>query len=181
MSDKLRELNRGWEERGRPPMKIGIGLNTGPVMVGNMGSARRFNYTVMGDHVNLGSRLESLTKEYGAQIILSEFTHVQVKGRFVERELDLIRVKGKERPVAIYQLLGPASEQERYQDLLTDFGRALATYKEGNWSAALERFEALAEKYPSDGPTKLFLERCRHFRREAPEGVWEGVYTMTTK
>jgi adenylate cyclase len=181
MSDNLRELNRRWEERGRPPMKIGIGLNTGPVMVGNMGSARRFNYTVMGDHVNLGSRLESLTKEYGTQIILSEFTHAQVKGRFVERELDLIRVKGKERPVAIYQLLGPASEQGRYQDLLTDFGQALAAYKEGNWSAALERFEALAEKYPSDGPTKLFLDRCRHFLREAPEGVWEGVYTMTTK
>jgi len=181
MSDKLRELNRGWEERGRPPMKIGIGLNTGPVMVGNMGSARRFNYTVMGDHVNLGSRLEGLTKEYGTQIILSEFTHAQVKGRFVERELDLIRVKGKSKPVAIYQLLGPASEQERYQDLLTDFSQALTVYKQGNWDAAHQMFEAIAEKHPSDGPTQLFLERCRHFRREAPEGVWEGVYTMTTK
>ena len=181
MSDKLRELNRGWEERGRPPMKIGIGLNTGPVMVGNMGSARRFNYTVMGDHVNLGSRLEGLTKEYGTQIILSEFTHAQVKGRFVERELDLIRVKGKNKPVAIYQLLGPASEQERYQDLLTDFSQALTVYKQGNWDAAHQMFEAIAEKHPSDGPTQLFLERCRHFRREAPEGVWEGVYTMTTK
>ena len=181
MSDKLRELNRGWEERGRQPMKIGIGLNTGPVMVGNMGSARRFNYAVMGDHVNLGSRLEGLTKEYGVQIILSEFTHAQVQGRFVTRELDLIRVKGKNKPVAIYQLLGSASEQERYQDLVTDFTQALAAYKQGNWDAAYEMFEAIAEKHPSDGPTQMFHSRCQHFRREAPEGVWEGVYTMTTK
>ena len=181
MSDKLKELNRGWEERGRPPIKIGIGLNTGPVMVGNMGSARRFNYTVMGDHVNLGSRLEGLTKEYGAQIILSEFTYAQVKSQFVTRELDLIRVKGKNKPVAIYQLLGAVSEQERYQDLLTDFSAALTAYKRGNWDTAHEMFEAIAEKHPSDGPTKLFLNRCQHFRREAPEGVWEGVYTMTTK
>jgi adenylate cyclase len=181
MSDRLKELNRGWEEQGRQPLKIGIGLNTGPVMVGNMGSARRFNYTVMGDHVNLGSRLEGLTKDYGAQIILSEFTQAHVKGKFVSRELDLIRVKGKAKPVAIYQLLGTASEQERYQDLLTDFSQALAAYKHGDWDTAHQMFEAVAERYPSDGPTKLFLSRCQRFRREAPEGVWEGVYTMTTK
>jgi adenylate cyclase len=135
----------------------------------------------MGDHVNLGSRLEGLTKEYGAQIIISEFTHAQVQGKFVERELDLIRVKGKEKPVAIYQLLGPASEQGRYQDLLDDFSQALAAYKEGKWDKAYEMFAAIAEKHPSDGPTNLFLSRCQHFRKEAPEGTWEGVYTMTTK
>jgi adenylate cyclase len=181
MSDKLRELNRAWEERGRPPIKIGIGVNTGPMMVGNMGSARRANYTVMGDHVNLGSRLEGLTKEYGAQIIISEFTYSQVQGKFAVRELDLIRVKGKEKPVTIYQLLGPASEESRYADLLSVFVPALTAYKEGNWDSAYEMFAALAEKHPLDGPTKLFLSRCQHFRREAPEGVWEGVYTMTTK
>ncbi|OFV99844.1 MAG: hypothetical protein A3H28_08870 [Acidobacteria bacterium RIFCSPLOWO2_02_FULL_61_28] len=181
MSSQLRQMNQAWMEKGKPPLAIGIGLNTGPMMVGNMGSARRFNYTVMGDHVNLGSRLESLTKEYGGQIILSEFTKAQVEGQFVLRELDLIRVKGKQKPVAIYQLLGPASERDRYQDLLEGFQRGLAAYKEGRWAAAVEAFRRVADQHPADGPTKLFLERCRQFLEEAPVGAWDGVYTMAHK
>ncbi|OFW34560.1 MAG: hypothetical protein A3J28_09465 [Acidobacteria bacterium RIFCSPLOWO2_12_FULL_60_22] len=181
MGDQLRELNRGWADRGRPPMRIGIGLNTGPMMVGNMGSTRRFNYTVMGDHVNLGSRLEGLNKDYGTQIILSEFTYEYVEGKFLTRELDLIRVKGKQKPVAIYELLAPASEQSRFQELLTEFQQGLAAYKAGNWNAAYEIFQTIAAKHPSDGPTKLFLARCQDFMQKAPAGKWDGVYTMTHK
>jgi len=181
MGDQLRELNRGWADRGRPPMRIGIGVNTGPMMVGNMGSTRRFNYTVMGDHVNLGSRLEGLNKDYGTQIILSEFTYEYVEGKFLTRELDLIRVKGKQKPVAIYELLAPASEQSRFQELLTEFQQGLAAYKAGNWNAAYEIFQTIAAKHPSDGPTKLFLARCQDFMQKAPAGKWDGVYTMTHK
>lgn len=181
MSSQLRQMNQTWMEKGKPPLAIGIGLNTGPMMVGNMGSARRFNYTVMGDHVNLGSRLEGLTKEYGAQIILSEFTREQVEVQFLLRELDLIRVKGKQKPVAIYQLLAPASERHRYQELLDGFQRGLAAYKEGRWEAALELFHAVADKHPADGPTRLFLSRCQQFLEEAPMGAWDGVYTMAHK
>ena len=181
MSSQLQQLNSAWGNQGRPTLKIGIGINTGPMMVGNMGSQRRFNYTVMGDHVNLGSRVEGLNKEYGTQIILTEYTYEYVREQFVTRELDLIRVKGKKKPVAIYELLGPASEQSRYQELLGEFQQGLFAYKDGRWDAAGEIFQALASRHPSDGPTKVLLARCQHFLREAPQGTWDGVYTMTTK
>ncbi len=181
MKSKLRELNTAWTQQGRPPLRIGIGINTGPMMVGNMGSLRRFNYTVMGDHVNLASRSEGLNKEYGTEIIITEFTHEYVGDQFVTRELDLIRVKGKSKPVAIYELLGYSAERDRYGDLLRDFAQALTAYKAGKWDSAYEQFHVLAQKYPSDGPTKVFLGRCQKFLKESPEGVWDGVYTMTTK
>ncbi|MBI3894882.1 MAG: CHASE2 domain-containing protein [Acidobacteria bacterium] len=181
MSSQLKTLNEAWRSQGRPPMNIGIGINTGPMMVGNMGSQRRFNYTVMGDHVNLSSRVEGLNKEYGTQIILTEFTYEYVRDQFVTRELDLIRVKGKKKPVAIHELLAPASEQNRYRELLGDFQQGLAAYKAGNWDEAYEIFQALASRYPSDGPVKVLLARCQRFLREAPVGAWDGVYTMTTK
>ncbi|OFW09576.1 MAG: hypothetical protein A3G20_00410 [Acidobacteria bacterium RIFCSPLOWO2_12_FULL_59_11] len=181
MSSQLQALNSGWKSQGRPTMNIGIGINTGPMMVGNMGSQRRFNYTVMGDHVNLGSRVEGLNKEYGTQIIVTEFTYEYVREQFVTRELDLIRVKGKKKPVAIYELLGLASEQVRYQELLSEFQQGLFAYKAGRWEAAEEIFQALASRHPSDGPTKVLLARCQHFLHEAPQEAWDGVYTMTTK
>ena len=181
MSGRLRELNANWASQGKAPLKIGIGVNTGPMIVGDMGSSMRRNYTAMGDHVNLGSRVEGLTKEYGVQIIVTEFTHKHIASQFITRELDLIRVKGKRKPVAIYELMAPISEHARYDDLLRDFEEGIVEYKAGNWDDACRVFEQLAEKYPSDGPTQLFLERCRAFAEEAPEGVWDGVFTMTHK
>ncbi|MBI2816158.1 MAG: adenylate/guanylate cyclase domain-containing protein [Acidobacteria bacterium] len=181
MISGLHELNTTWKSQGRPTLKIGVGLNTGKMMVGNMGSLRRFNYTVMGDHVNLSSRTEGLTKEYGVQILLTEYTYQHVKDQFVTRELDLIRVKGKQQPVAIYELLGEASEQARYQELLRDFTEGLTAYKAGEWETAYDIFRTLATKYPSDGPTQLLYKRSKTFLEQAPVGVWDGVYTMTTK
>ena len=181
MKQGLKQLNEGWAAQSKPPLRVGIGINTGPMMVGNMGSKLRFNYTVMGDHVNLGSRIEGLTKEYGTQILLTEFTHQKIGQQFLTRELDLIRVKGKKQPVAVYELLGLASDHARYEDLLGNFAMGLAKYKAGEWHEALPIFEKLAERYPDDGPTKLFVKRCHTFLSEAPEGVWDGVFTMTTK
>jgi len=181
MTVKLEELNAGWRRQGKPTLRIGIGVNTGQMMVGNMGSQRRFNYTVMGDHVNLGSRAEGLNKEYGTQIILTESTHEYAVDEFVTRPLDLIRVKGKYKPVGIFELLAPASERAQYARLVEEFRAALSAYKRGHWEEAGEAFQALAEEYPADGPTQVFLKRCQQFRKQAPEGVWDGVYTMTTK
>jgi adenylate cyclase len=181
MSAKLKELNAEWTAQGRPAMRIGIGVNSGPMMVGNMGSQRRFNYTVMGDHVNLGSRVEALNKEYGTEMIITENTLEQVKGQFAVRRLDLIRVKGKQQPVAIYELLGDIADAARHADLVTQYEAALGAYQAGQWLEAGAAFERLAARYPDDRPTKVFLDRCRQFAQRAPEGEWEGVYTMTHK
>ncbi|GIX40811.1 MAG: adenylate/guanylate cyclase domain-containing protein [Leptospiraceae bacterium] len=109
---KLQELQERWKERNIPVLNIGIGINTGPAVVGNMGSSRRMDYTLMGDTVNLGSRLEGITKVYGVQICISEFTYERVKDRVYARELDLVRVKGKLEPVRIYELMGLVNEED---------------------------------------------------------------------
>ena len=181
MSRALDGLQRRWREQGRPRIDIGIGLNTGAMMVGNMGSARRFNYTVMGDNVNLASRLEGATRTFNVRIILSEATWEQLHGTMVTRELDMIRVKGKSRPVRIYELLGTLAEQAQYADLIARFEQALELYRRANWSAALDGFGRLHRDYPQDGPSRIFAERCAAFLEHPPEGAWDGVYEMKTK
>ena len=181
MKTKLAELNAAWRSQNRPELRIGIGINTGLMMVGNMGSERRFNYTVMGDHVNLSSRIENLNKEYGTQIILSEYTMAQVGGEFATRKLDLIRVKGKQKPVAIFELLDTADQKAKYAGLISLYESGLAAYQAGEWCRAIDFFRRVTEKYPEDRPAQLFLDRCEELMQAAPEGEWDGVYTMTHK
>ena len=105
MIQVLEQLNKRWIQMNKPALHIGIGINTGEMVVGNMGSASRMDYTLMGDNVNLGARLEGTNKQYGTNIIISEFTYEQVKDYIIARELDLVRVKGKQLPVKIYELI----------------------------------------------------------------------------
>jgi adenylate cyclase len=177
----LAELNRKWADQGRRQIAIGIGLNTGPVNVGNMGSDKRLAWTVMGDNVNLASRLEGMTKEYRNRVIISEFTHAQVADQFVTREVDRIRVKGKKKPVVIYELLAPISERDTYAALLTKYNAALDIYRRQNWREAAGAFGELLIAYPDDGPTQILLQRCVEFFEEAPERDWDGVYVMKSK
>jgi adenylate cyclase len=181
MVSGLAKLNEKLELSGRPPIGIGIGLNTGLVNVGNMGSARRLSWTVMGDNVNLASRLEGITKQYHVQLIISEATYRHVASQFVCRELDKIRVKGKTLPVNIYELMDVEENRSLYEPLLNGFDHAMREYRKQNWGEAAELFAEVLAQFPDDGPTQVFLERAIEFSGNAPEGEWDGVYVMKTK
>jgi adenylate cyclase len=180
MIEVLRSLQPEFQARGWPAIEVGIGLNTGVMQVGNMGSEFRMAYTVLGDAVNLGSRLEALTRQYEVGIIVSEFTVAQVQG-FVFRELDRVRVKGKDRPVTIYQPLCRA-EQLR-SDQREELGRyetALGYYRLQNWEQAERTFRHLAEAYRHP-LYALYLERIAYFRANPPPDGWDGVFVYTRK
>jgi adenylate cyclase len=181
MSRVLDKLNAKWVSGGRKPISIGIGLNTGPVNVGNMGSSKRLAWTVMGDNVNLASRLEGMTKQYRTRIVISEATYRQVQHQFVGRDLDRIRVKGKLQPVGIYELLDVVENQKGHDRLLTDFNRAMAAYRNQDWQEAAGQFGVMLTSFPDDGPTQVFLQRALDFMEHAPEPDWDGVYVMKTK
>jgi adenylate cyclase len=182
MTTRLEELNMKWEALGKKPISTGIGINTGPVNVGNMGSDKRMSWTVMGDHVNLASRVEGQTKDYRCRIICGEGTFVRAREHYVFRDLDKIRVTGKTQPVNIYELLAYARDGAHYQDLLALWNHALLLYRAGQWQEAIIELEALLHKYPDDGPSHTLLHRCHEKVAEGvPAGVWDGVYVAKSK
>lgn len=181
MIEVLNALHADFRVRGWPELRIGVGLNTGVMTVGNMGSTFRMAYTVMGDAVNLGSRLEGLTKEYGVQIVVSEFTMAQLP-EFVFRELDIVRVKGKEEPVRIYEPIGLESELAvGAKQELASYHQAVRDYRARNWPAAAAAFGQLAAGQPDRSIYAIYLGRIRHFQNEPPADDWDGVFTLTTK
>jgi adenylate cyclase len=181
MMDELKILQKKWAGEDRPILNIGIGINSGDMVVGNMGSDMRFDYTVMGDSVNLGSRLEGINKEYGSNIIISEYTHNVVKDVLFCRELDAVKVKGKKQPVRIYELLGEKKDAEKWGNAVSLFEEGLSKYKQGLWDEAIECFHKVLEVRPADAPSHLYIERCEGFKKNPPEGPWDGVFTMTRK
>jgi adenylate cyclase len=181
MLEALDELRKRWCEQGLPAIDIGIGINSGPMAVGNMGSDMRFDYTVMGDNVNLGSRLEGTNKEYGTRCIISELTYAQVKGKVVARELGSVRVKGKKLPVVIYELRALGSPSPEQAKTIADFEAGVAAYRAQRWDEAETRFGEVLASWPHDGPSAHYLEDIEHKRRTPPPEGWDGVYEMKTK
>jgi len=181
MLSELALLNQHWAERGKPVIDIGIGVNTGTMWVGNMGSNLRFDYSLLGDNVNLGARLEGTNKQYGTHMIISEFTQAAVADLFVFRKLDLIRVKGKTRPVVIFELLERRPGTPEKIELATRFEQGLDLYSNRRWNEALEVFESVRRDFNDDAPSRVFIERCRAYLENPPPDDWDGAYTMTTK
>jgi adenylate cyclase len=181
MIQGLERLQEGWASRSLPRLEICIGINSGPMLVGNMGSKIRFNYTVIGDSVNLASRLEGINRQFGTSIIISEGTYLLAKDQVVARELDLIQVKGKNHPVKVYELLGLAADAPKYADLLSRFEKGLLAYRSTQWKTAIEIFEDILRDHPLDGPSHVFIRRCRDLLAQPPEGNWDGVFVMKVK
>jgi len=181
MMTELKVMQQEFKQRGWPEVNIGIGINTGMMNVGNMGSEFRVAYTVLGDAVNLGSRLEGLTKAYGVNIIVSESTKLAVK-EFVFRELDLVRVKGKNEPVAIFEPIGHKNDIDKdVTSELTRYKQALRAFRNQAWDKAEMEFFNLSRSYPDCFLYEEYLNRIANYRNNPPGDDWDGVYTHTSK
>ena len=192
MDRKLNELRVKWKSEGGWPKLVHnvrhrVGLNSGEMVTGNMGSSMRMNYTMMGDTVNLAARLEPAAKQYGVYTFVAENTYKVVKDQFEWRLLDFIRVKGKNKPVKVYELFSEKNNLANNQsDLINAFNNGLDLYFKGEWSLALKKFNEAAKleedfEYRPTTPSKIYVERCEAFKKSPPEKDWDGVWTMNTK
>ncbi len=196
MQGKLDLLRVKWTAEGDKwpkfvhDMRMRIGINSGDIVTGNMGSKNRMNYTMMGDSVNLAARLEEAAKQYGIFTHVTSFTKDLTGDQFDWRELDTIRVVGKSEPVTTFELLGEKGKTDKLLvDLLTQFNSGIALYKAQKWDEAIKTFTATLEleyqRFPmlkhKTNPSKIYIERCEMFKQNPPPANWDGVYTLTEK
>ena len=183
MQEKLVEIREKWRAEGKPNVQVRIGLNTGEMVVGNMGGIGKFDYTVIGDSVNLGSRLEGANKQYGTYIMASERTQELVKDSFVFRELDLLVVKGKTMPIKVFELLGrkndsvPAKKISAVEQYLS----GLELYRHKQFAEAIKKFNEALAIDPADSPSALYIERSHLYLDTPPPDDWNGVFILKTK
>ena len=179
---ELARLREVWKRERLPEIGARIGLNSGPCIVGNMGSEERMEYTVTGDSVNLASRLEGASKYYDTLILIGQRTAELAKNDVEVREIDLLRVKGKKEPVVVFELLARKGQlDDKKRHVIDVYLEGLAAYKMRNFSTACARFSEAVALDPSDGPSRVYLERSTNYRQMPPPGEWDGVYEMTSK
>ncbi|MCB2200345.1 adenylate/guanylate cyclase domain-containing protein [bacterium] len=183
MQRRLGELRGGWEERGIPRLASRVGINTGPMIVGNMGCLEVFDYTVMGDAVNLASRLEGANKSYGTTIMIGPETWADVNETFVTRMLDDLRVKGKGEPVRVYELMGEDLDNllTGHRDVIPLYNEGIELYRSRMFAEGKAKFEQALAIDPEDGPSKTYLERCIICIENPPPDDWDCVFELTEK
>lgn len=183
MQEKLVEMRVKLKKEGRPELRARAGINSGQVVLGNMGSQSVFDYTVMGDNVNLASRLEGANKEYGSYIMISEWTQELVKDDIITRELDLIRVKGKVKGVKVFEVIARNSVgiTATKKKSLDNYALGIGAYRQQRWDEAIVYFKSALNSVPDDETSKVYIERCEEFKKNPPPENWDGVFTMLTK
>lgn len=182
MIRSLNEWNSIRVADGRPPINMGIGLNTDAVVAGNIGSPKRMDFTMIGDGVNLAARLESACKEYNARILISDLTYRELKGVYRTREVDRVVVKGKTEPVAVHEVLDYHTDDTfpNLMDVVNDFREGVGSYRRGAWDAAIGSFRRCLQAHPADKLSATYVDRCEQLQANPPEN-WDGIWIMTSK
>ena len=183
MRQRLTEFNHRRIIEAQPQIRIGIGISSGEVVSGNIGSHKRMDYTVIGDAVNLSSRLEEATKVYGCDILLSEFTYQLCRDRVWVRQLDKIRVKGKQQVVTVYELIGDRHDplDAKTEDFLAHYHAGHAAYLSRNFQQALTQFKSAQHLRPTDQAVNVHMERATSFLQSPPPDSWDGAYSVSDK
>lgn len=182
MQQHLEILRIKWKKEGKPDIHVRMGINTGEMVAGNVGSQERLDYTIMGDAVNLSSRLEGANKHYGTYLMVSETTYAETRDGFEFRELDLLKVKGKHKAVRVYELLAKKGQlPEKMRQILPHYKAGIEAYYQQKWDYALTHFNKVLELAPTDGPAHLYVARCQVFKVKPPGDDWDGSYSLKEK
>ncbi|RPI02898.1 MAG: adenylate/guanylate cyclase domain-containing protein, partial [Calditrichaeota bacterium] len=182
MAARLQILQSQWTAQNEDIFQIGIGINSGKAVVGNLGSEQLFDYTVIGNEINLGARLESANKVYQTTILMTENTHNLVKAIAQAREIDYVRVVGIQTPVRIYELRSFDALPQLERDLIiAAFEEGLRLYRHRSWGEALKIFRRILRDFPSDGPSKIYTVRCLDFLEHPPSAEWDGIHELKEK
>jgi adenylate cyclase len=165
-----------------PELKMRIGICTGLAVVGNMGSEKRLDYTMMGDTVNTAARLEGVNKRYGIYTLISETTREAAGNEITVREVDTIKVVGRKKPVTVFELMGYNEHIDKsIKETIAKYQQGLLAYRGQNWNQAIKLFKAVQAVFPDDGPSKTMLARCYEYRLEPPGESWNGAYDLRRK